>query len=146
MKLLDRYVLREFLGYVLLGLSGFIVIFIVVDVFEKISVFLDHRAPLATVARFYVNLTPQVVVQVLPVALLQEPAETRRAVVIDAPEGCDAIKPALDGLQVQSVIVTHRHRDHWAGIESMLSFVDAPVVGRAHGRAWRAAIQEDTWS
>lgn len=70
MKLLDRYVLREFLGYVLLGLSGFIVIFIVVDVFEKISVFLDHRAPVATIARFYLNLTPQVVVQVLPVALL----------------------------------------------------------------------------
>jgi len=69
-KLLDRYVLREFMGYVLLGLSGFIVIFIVVDVFEKISVFLDHRAPIATVARFYVNLTPQVIVQVLPVALL----------------------------------------------------------------------------
>jgi len=69
-KLLDRYVLREFLGYLLLGLSGFIVIFIVVDVFEKISVFLDHRAPVATVAHFYLNLTPQVVVQVLPVALL----------------------------------------------------------------------------
>lgn len=70
MKLLDRYVLREFLNYLLLGLSGFIVIFIVVDVFEKISVFLDHRAPIVTVARFYVSLTPQVVVQVLPVALL----------------------------------------------------------------------------
>jgi len=39
-------------------------------VFEKISVFLDHRAPIATVARFYLNLTPQVIVQVLPVALL----------------------------------------------------------------------------
>ncbi len=70
MKQLDRYVLREFLGYVLLGLSGFIVIFVVVDVFEKISVFLDHQAPLGTVARFYMSLAPQVIVQVLPVALL----------------------------------------------------------------------------
>jgi glyoxylase-like metal-dependent hydrolase (beta-lactamase superfamily II) len=55
-------------------------------------------------------------------------SETRDAVIIDAPEGCDAIKPALDGLNVQSVIVTHRHRDHWAGIDTMLSFVDAPVI------------------
>lgn len=70
MKRLDRYVLREFLNYVLLGLSGFVVIFIVVDIFEKISVFLDHQASIGTIARFYAALTPQVVVQVLPVALL----------------------------------------------------------------------------
>jgi lipopolysaccharide export system permease protein len=67
---LDRYVFREFLGYVMLGLAGFVVIFIVVDVFEKINVFLDHRAPVTTIARFYAALTPQVIVQVLPVSLL----------------------------------------------------------------------------
>ena len=54
--------------------------------------------------------------------------ETKDAVIIDAPEGCEAIKPALEGLNLHSVIVTHRHRDHWAGIETMLSFVDAPVL------------------
>lgn len=70
MKLLDRYVLREFLGYLALGLTGFIVIFIVVDVFEKIDVFLDHRAPLPLIARFYAWRAPEVIVQVLPVALL----------------------------------------------------------------------------
>ena len=70
MKILDRYVLREFLAYLLLGLAGFIVIFIVVDVFEKIDVFLDHRAPLPLIATFYAWRAPEVVVQVLPVALL----------------------------------------------------------------------------
>jgi len=69
-KILDRYLLREFLGYLLLGLAGFIVIFVVVDIFEKIDVFLDHRAPLHLVARFYLYRAPEVVVQVLPVALL----------------------------------------------------------------------------
>jgi lipopolysaccharide export system permease protein len=69
-RLLDRYVLKEFLSYVVLGLSGFIVIFIVVDIFEKIDVFLDHRAPIGTVAQFYLFRAPEVVVQVLPVALL----------------------------------------------------------------------------
>ena len=54
--------------------------------------------------------------------------ETKDAVVIDAPEGCEAIKPALEGLKVNSIIVTHRHRDHWAGIDTMLSFVEAPVL------------------
>jgi lipopolysaccharide export system permease protein len=69
-KILDRYLLREFLGYVLLGLAGFIVIFIVVDIFEKIDVFLDHRAPALLITRYYLYKAPEVVVQVLPVALL----------------------------------------------------------------------------
>ncbi len=70
LKILDRYVLREFMGYVALGLAGFIVIFVVVDLFEKIDVFLDHRAPFELIARFYLYRAPEVVVQVLPVALL----------------------------------------------------------------------------
>jgi len=69
-KILDRYLLREFTTYLALGLAGFITIFVVVDLFEKIDVFLDHKAPLALVARFYLYRAPEVVVQVLPVALL----------------------------------------------------------------------------
>lgn len=70
MRILDRYLLREFSTYLFLGLVGFITIFIVVDVFEKIDVFLDHKAPLGLIARFYLYRAPEVVVQVLPVALL----------------------------------------------------------------------------
>jgi lipopolysaccharide export system permease protein len=69
-KILDRYLLREFSTYLLLGLLGFITIFIVVDVFEKIDVFLDHHADAGLIARFYLYRTPEVVVQMLPVALL----------------------------------------------------------------------------
>src|SRR5205085_5494532 len=60
-KILDRYVLREFLIYLLLGLVGFIAIFIVVDIFEKIDVFLDHHAELSLIARFYLYRAPEVV-------------------------------------------------------------------------------------
>lgn len=70
MRIHDRYLLREFLGYLALGLLGFIVIFIVVDVFEKMDIFLDHKAPMSLVLGYYVQLTPDVVVKVLPVALL----------------------------------------------------------------------------
>jgi lipopolysaccharide export system permease protein len=69
-RTLDRYLLREFVVYLLLGLIGFITIFIVVDVFEKIDVFLDHQAAAALVLRFYLFRAPEVVVRVLPVALL----------------------------------------------------------------------------
>ncbi len=70
MRLLDRYVLREFAGYLALALFGFFAIFLVVDIFEKIDVFLDHQAPLHLVGRFYLYRAPEVVVQVFPVALL----------------------------------------------------------------------------
>jgi len=70
MRILDRYLLREFLIYLGLGLAGFIAIFIVVDLIEKADVFLDHSASFALILRFYLYRAPQVVVQVLPVALL----------------------------------------------------------------------------
>jgi len=70
LRILDRYVLREFIGYLLLGLLGFIVMFVVVDVIEKIDVFLDHHAPFPLVLAYYANLAPDIVVKVLPVALL----------------------------------------------------------------------------
>jgi len=69
-KILHRYVLREFVSYLVFGLLGFIAIFIVVDIFEKIDVFLDHSAEIGQVASFYLFRAPEVVVQVLPVALL----------------------------------------------------------------------------
>ena len=70
MRILDRYLLREFLVYLLLGLLGFIVIFVVVDLIEKMDVFLDHKAPWLLVAQYFLNLAPDVVVKMLPVALL----------------------------------------------------------------------------
>jgi lipopolysaccharide export system permease protein len=70
MRILDRYLLREFLIYLALGLLGFIVIFIVVDLIEKMDVFLDHKAPGLLVLQYFVNLAPDVVVKMLPVSLL----------------------------------------------------------------------------
>src|SRR5438046_10260646 len=70
MRILDRYLLREFLVYLALGLLGFIVIFVVVDLIEKMDVFLDHKAPWPLVAQYFVNLAPDVMVKMLPVALL----------------------------------------------------------------------------
>lgn len=70
MRILDRYLFREFLVYLALGLLGFLVIFTVVDVIEKIDVFLDHRAAADLVIRYYLYRAPEIVVQVLPVAML----------------------------------------------------------------------------
>jgi len=43
---------------------------VVVDVFEKIDVFLDHHAALPLIGRYYLFRMPEWIVQVLPIALL----------------------------------------------------------------------------
>ena len=70
MKLLDRYVLAEFVGFLLLGLFGLVSIILVVDVIEKIDVFLDNHATLGLIGAYYAFRTPEVLVRSLPVALL----------------------------------------------------------------------------
>jgi len=69
-RILHRYLLREFAGYLALGLVGILAIFVVVDVFEKIDVFLDHHASLPLIGRYYLYRLPEWLVQVLPIALL----------------------------------------------------------------------------
>ena len=70
MRLLDRYLLREFVGYLILSLLGCFVIFLVVDLVEKIDVFLDHHASAGLMAQYFLNLAPEAVVKMMPVALL----------------------------------------------------------------------------
>jgi len=70
MRLLDRYVLVEFVKLLLLSLFAFVVIFAIVDLFEKIQDFMDGHASAMIVARYYAYKIPWVTVQVLPVALL----------------------------------------------------------------------------
>ena len=70
MRLLDRYLLREFVGYLVLSLLGCFVIFLVVDLVEKIDVFLDHHASAGLMAQYFLNLAPEAVDKMMPVALL----------------------------------------------------------------------------
>jgi len=70
LRILDRYLLREFVVYLIMGLLAFVGIFVIVDVFEKIDTFVDAQAAPALVVRFYLTYVPVVLVQILPVAVL----------------------------------------------------------------------------
>ena len=50
MRLLDRYVLLEFVKLLLLSLFAFVIIFAIVDLFEKIQDFMDGHASALIVA------------------------------------------------------------------------------------------------
>jgi len=49
------------------------------------------------------------------------------AIVVDAPEGSEAIVAALGGDAVSAIVITHQHRDHWAGLATLRASIDAPV-------------------
>jgi lipopolysaccharide export system permease protein len=70
MKLLDRYVLWNFLQAYLYCIAGFISIWFIFDISDNISTFLDERAPRSLVVQYYLTQVPQTLVILLPVSLL----------------------------------------------------------------------------
>ena len=70
MSVFDRYITREFLKILGIALAAFVVIFVLVDVFDNIDTFIDRRAQLATVVLYYLYMCPYIIVLTLPVASL----------------------------------------------------------------------------
>ncbi len=59
------------------------------------------------------------------------------AIVVDAPQDSEKVFPALEGLTVSAIVVTHRHGDHWGGIEALRTKTGAPVACHAEDAAGR---------
>ncbi len=70
MRLLDRYVLRLFLQAYFYCIAAFISIWLIFDISDNISTFLDERVSLDMVTGYYLTQIPQTVVILLPVSLL----------------------------------------------------------------------------
>jgi lipopolysaccharide export system permease protein len=70
MRLLDRYILRNFLQPFVYCVLGFLSIWLIFDISDNSSTIFDERAPLGLVVQFYWTQIPQVLVILLPVALL----------------------------------------------------------------------------
>lgn len=70
MKVLDRYVLREFTAkctLILLSLSG---IYLIVDFFERIRMFLSNHGTAAQIVAYFLYEIPMIVTLLLPVSVL----------------------------------------------------------------------------
>src|SRR6201987_845528 len=70
MKLLDRYVIRNFLQAYLYCIAGFISIWLIFDVSDNISTFIDQHIGFLLTIRYYATQIPQVLIILLPVSLL----------------------------------------------------------------------------
>jgi LPS export ABC transporter permease LptG len=70
MRRLDRYVVRYFLQAYLYCIAGFTSIWFIFDVSDNISTFLDQRISRTLILQYYLTQIPQILVILLPVALL----------------------------------------------------------------------------
>lgn len=70
MKLLDRYVLLNFLRAYLYCIAAFISVWLIFDISDNISTFLDDRISLWLVTQYYLTQIPQILVILLPVSLM----------------------------------------------------------------------------
>lgn len=70
MRLLDRYVLQTFLRAYAYCIAAFIAIWLIFDISDNISTFLDSRVSLLLVGKYYLTQVPQILVILLPVSLL----------------------------------------------------------------------------
>ncbi len=69
-RILDEYVVREFLSVFFLVLAGFVVLIIIFTFFDLVGDILRNHIPLAVVGDYLINLTPSQIYQVAPLAVL----------------------------------------------------------------------------
>lgn len=70
MRLLDRYVLRNFFQAYVYCIVGFLSIWLIFDVSDNISTFIDEHVSFGRLAHYYSTQLPEILVILLPVALL----------------------------------------------------------------------------
>jgi LPS export ABC transporter permease LptG/LPS export ABC transporter permease LptF len=69
-RILDEYVIREFLNMFFLVLAGFVMLMLVFTFFDLVGDILRNHIPLTTVGAYLVNLTPSMLYQIAPLAVL----------------------------------------------------------------------------
>ncbi|TET23571.1 MAG: YjgP/YjgQ family permease, partial [Candidatus Cloacimonadota bacterium] len=70
MKVLDKYLLRDFLKALVFILVAFIFVFVIVDLFDDLSKFIEKRVAIFDIFLFYLYQVPSIAVMVFPVAVL----------------------------------------------------------------------------
>jgi LPS export ABC transporter permease LptG/LPS export ABC transporter permease LptF len=69
-RILDEYVVREFVGSFLLVLASFVLLMLIFTFFDLVGDILRNRIALIVVGDYLINLTPSMISQIAPLAVL----------------------------------------------------------------------------
>jgi len=70
MKLIDRYIIRQFLSTAAFALLAVLVVFLVIDSMEKLDDFIDRQATWDVILLYYFYFVPEIIKLIIPVAML----------------------------------------------------------------------------
>ena len=70
LKLLDKYILKEFLKILVITVLSFIALFLIVDFFDKVRMFLSNNASTGQMASYFVYSIPMIISYIFPPAVL----------------------------------------------------------------------------
>jgi len=70
LKILDRYILKQFLLTLIFSLVALYFIFLIVDLLENLNNFLDNNMPALMIIEYYIYFFPQILKILTPVAML----------------------------------------------------------------------------
>ncbi|NCQ17748.1 MAG: LptF/LptG family permease, partial [Ignavibacteria bacterium] len=70
MKIIDRYVVKQFVQTIFFALLAFIAIFVIVDLMENLDDFLDQNVVSQIIFQYYIYFIPEIVKLITPVAVL----------------------------------------------------------------------------
>lgn len=70
MKTLYKYITKKFLLNLLLALTGWIILFIIINMIEQASTFIDNSATLSQFFLYYLYFIPYIISLTLPIAML----------------------------------------------------------------------------
>jgi lipopolysaccharide export system permease protein len=70
MKLINKHILQSLITPLLYCLIGFLLIFVIFDLFDNIGDFLSNHTPLSKILHYYLLITPAFLVQVIPACLM----------------------------------------------------------------------------
>ncbi len=70
MKLIDRYILKHFVQNLFFGILCFLIIFILIDLFENLDKFIDKRLNISLIFIYYIYFIPEILKLILPVGML----------------------------------------------------------------------------
>jgi len=70
MKLLDRYLFRQFFKYLLLVMAALVTIYLLIDFFERIDDFVEARESLGLAAKYFLLKIPLIIEQLTPIIIL----------------------------------------------------------------------------
>ncbi len=70
MKLIDQYILKEFLRFFLITFVSFIVLFLIIDFFEKSRMFMSNNATASQIGSYYLYSIPMIISLTIPAAIL----------------------------------------------------------------------------